>query len=1236
MNQVWAKLWVSFVCLSVGAVACGGGQGAASSDDDNESGGAASADNAEQPGSLENPDIPSKPPQPAQGGDACIISADCPAGTHCDLGECVQECNSQAACKNGRSCSLRARCIKSDETDVDPGPVTKHAGTVKAEASTLDLDERDTALEVALTSDSEELVSYRVEVRAPFLSLQSEERGELVGSARLKFSVDPSVASGPFASGAVIVHTSLGDVALNPSLRVGLTGRYQGTMRYTAGKTPLGDVGVAFDMVDKGGNVQVRVDPERSMTFPEAAGGAVTGRGVFTFSDGLALTLSQVVATDFGAERNHFKRPIGRRISFALKPTGAGKLEGSFEEKLYGITQQPISLTGTAYLEPTTQAEPEPFTLGAAVAMPTAQQNAFPDISVFNGWSEYDCFSDCESASDRLGCIAGAIEPTYYQHLADSLAGKRSGSAPLDDLAQDCVSEFSANSTTSYKSIGYRCASMPPLACSLSRVAGGSWTTAQTPTARAAFNRLTARMLAPGLFVAQDDIATGLKRSLLEGASAQAESFAAARGVLEAPATYAFSSGLLGYLRALPVEVAKGDPSSDDPTQTNYPAARALSRLVYVLQTLDGEESRADATDVTGKLSDKLERAQSRGLLGFFEAATLASVMNAWNNPPNIGGEFVGALTLSDRGFASLQQGATLFGVPEGQVPLVYDPARAQPTNFEQILEVRAKPALEQFQADQASFETANREFEQNASRLEDETESVRRTYEEQIMSVCGAAFDLDLVKTDADWAACGADGTGQLAELSLDINQAFLRLQASQSRIEGMKQKYAIDEKRLADTQQVKADQLQFIDAQGRTLQGLDVADGVINAAEKAISVAANSSVLNFGTPYGLAAVTAVLELQRTSITMARTQVQTAQQLRTVADESKVELISGLAELQKQLIDIAQLELEMEQDTLAITQADLRGRNTLNNAKHLAEERIRSLARISESPMTDPTFRILQTQQALQAVTSRAEAQRWLYRAGRALEYEINTSLGTALPQAVLGAYSSSQAERLARCLTGIFNDYSAEFGVAQEFTTTVSVREMLGFKSPRIDNVTGEMLSEGDLFRQWILRSENIDSQGNVTVTFSTNLQPGNELWSSNVCDDKIATVQAQLVGDFQGDNEAELQIGLEGSSILRRCDSDEIVNWAIDSSAQAVIQAGVNTFGEAKPSTSLFGQSVARATWKIVIPAGTAAPANADLDLKSLDDIVLKVTHHALPRRKQSLPVSIACLGTVGAGG
>lgn len=96
------------------------------------------------------------------------------------------------------------------------------------------------------------------------------------------------------------------------------------------------------------------------------------------------------------------------------------------------------------------------------------------------------------------------------------------------------------------------------------------------------------------------------------------------------------------------------------------------------------------------------------------------------------------------------------------------------------------------------------------------------------------------------------------------------------------------------------------------------------------------------------------------------------------------------------------------------------------------------------------PMFRLLKTLLALQAVNSRAAAQRWLYHAARALEYEINTPIGEPLARAVLGAYNSTEATRLSRCLTNILNEHAAEFGIPQEFTTTLSIREMLGITGP------------------------------------------------------------------------------------------------------------------------------------------------------------------------------------------
>jgi hypothetical protein len=82
-------------------------------------------------------------------------------------------------------------------------------------------------------------------------------------------------------------------------------------------------------------------------------------------------------------------------------------------------------------------------------------------------------------------------------------------------------------------------------------------------------------------------------------------------------------------------------------------------------------------------------------------------------------------------------------------------------------------------------------------------------------------------------------------------------------------------------------------------------------------------------------------------------------------------------------------------------------------------------------------------------------------------------------------------------------------------------------------------------------------------------------------------------------------------------------------------ATVQAGVNTFGEAQPNGALFGEAVARTTWKVIIAPGNIAPANADLDLNHIEDIVLRVSHRALSQQNQSVPISTACLGSIGAG-
>jgi hypothetical protein len=1127
-------------------------------------------------------------------------------------------------------------------TDADPAPPNALNGTVLAEPTSFELAESDANFEVKLSSTAKGSVDYRVEVRAPFLSLVGSERGSFTGNTTLNFTVSTRGLSGTVTPGTILIHTNLGNVLVSPSIRVGLSGRYQGVMRYSTGTTAFGDVGIAATLRDDRGDVVMAIDPQYSMTFPSVGGKAAAGQGSFTFSGGLNITVSQQIGADFGGERNHFKRPIARQVAFVLAPAKGGRLEGTFKETVYGILAQPIVLEGSTYLEPR-EATESVSVEAAPIATPTIGSRDFASMNVFPGWAySQNAFGHCSpsSGTNFTGASSGnlddvrSLEDTYYARLANLLSGPRS----VDDihsLAETCATDLARPNLDDFGARG-SCAYIPPLACALRDVAEYQWRTAQDfSAAQTTYNRLFARVLAPALFVAQDSVVEGMKQSFLKGTQAEADFFQKARKVLDAPLTFVLASGALQTLKDLPVAIAAGDPTSQDSTVTNYPAARALARALYVLNTIDAEQARLDASDVTKNQDAKLALAQQRGVLGLLEGVALASVVNQWGSPPNIGNEFVGSLTLADRGFQTLQQGGVTFGVPDGEVPIASGGQVTASTNFDLLIQL-AKPALDMQAGDETAFTADEREFEQNQDRLKTELENVQNRFDSEIHDICGDSFPIGEVKTDAEWfTRCGSDGLGQFAELGLEIQLAQGRLQEAHTRLLGMQQKVAIDTQRLADTQHVRAETIGFTDSAGKKKVALQIAEGFINIAEKTIEIASHANLLNGGAPLGEALAMGMLEAQRTAIQTSRQELDNAQQMRSLTDEKEIEKINSEAEIQKQLVDIGGATLDIQQEGLGVTLAELRQRDLLEKAKRAFEARTRSLTRISQSPLTDPMYRLLASNTSLKAVSSRAYAQMWLYHVGRALEYEMNRPLGDALGSAVLGAYNKAGMDRLMNCMHLIYNNFTIEFRQPSDYTTTFSVREMLGVTGPRRDEVTGAELSAGELFRRTILKSEHFDEQGDLTFGFSTNLQRGNPLWSTNVCNDKVTSVQVQLVGDFQGDNQAQVVLGLDGGALLRECDSERVINWSLSGDLRAAIDAGVNSFGDTNANTFLFGQSVARANWKITIPSGETVPQNADLHLDQLEDVVIRVRHRALQRKTKPTPIDTSCLGSVSAG-
>jgi len=372
--------------------------------------------------------------------------------------------------------------------------------------------------------------------------------------------------------------------------------------------------------------------------------------------------------------------------------------------------------------------------------------------------------------------------------------------------------------------------------------------------------------------------------------------------------------------------------------------------------------------------------------------------------------------------------------------------------------------------------------------------------------------------------------------------------------------------------------------------------------------------------------------------LTQQRDQLQTAQTMEMQQAQADMAYVTAMAAIQKEEIDLAQAGVDIQQQVITILQAQLQLRDKLDEAKQIWEDRQRQLAVIAQDPTHDPSYRLLRDSLSVQVLSARAAAQQQLYLATSALQYELNTSIANAVGPA-MNATNATNLGELQSCLLTIFNNARVAYGSPQDYITTVSVRKMLGISGTRTDAVTGQSLSEGEQFRQLLLANQNLDGQGGVGIKFSTDLQAGNGLWASDICDDRVATLQAQIVGNFQGDNEAQVDLSLAGGAVLRQCGSDTLTTWSLGSTsdgktdAVAVIQAGVNTFGEAPANTSLFGQAVARANWTLIIPGGQVAPANADLDITQIDDVVLRFDHQALPRQSSPVSVDLSCLGNVG---
>jgi len=1182
-------------------------------------------------------------PEPMSEHPECILSADCPSGLHCDLGECVQDCNTDVACSANLSCSSRGRCLAPTESDEDPAPPSKSTGTLDVSPTFLKLtrDNSGKTVQLYLSTDSPDPVRYRVQVDAPYLTVNSA-RGSFTKQGSIALKVDTSNIVARDIAGSITLYTTLGSSVVSLPLHAGLTGEYQATLRYNGGAVPLGDTQLDLQMMENNGDISVRVVPENSMLFPPNAHGndAAYGFGSHNSDGSIDLTIEHLLDANAAGSQNHFGRSIGRRLILHLTPSDTGAFEGTFSESIYGLFENPTSIGGTARFE-FHPGSPDPNFQTKNVIMPSVASNSSLPLSAATAFKQDSpCPNGSVSTTDLL--------QVSYNPLRASVLN---AATLYSDLSAHCRTMLGIGRTSNQigSADSAACGSLGSTACVMGLNAAGNGYSSQGADQGA----LAQALVAPAALVAQEELIEALRDSIVDGKGVNAEltHYDTALSAIAPVAQWLMQPGMLEFARNIPASAASTAPSipplsaaeaaadnvattvSPAPSElAPYPMARALARIVELLVDVNAERQRVVGASTNSDTTTPITQAQQNALITYLDAVALMGVLSNWAvAPPDASASVTGVITKLNHAFADLVQGAgDTLGSPAQHIPFVYRPAAVSSgiTNFEQQLTI-AGQAVTQLQTLETAYTSGLEQIDQTSYQTQLKLEDTSISLGQQITNLCGADFNLNPTGS-VNWTKCGAT-SGTVAELTLEIQQAEAAEQTALAKIQDQRQKIAVDTDLVAQKQNLRSDELTFLSSSGQQIVANTFTDGMLSAAQSALSVGSEGNLFNAFGPEVAAGVTFMIGEARAGLEADNASLEQAQNMKTQQTNADVEYADGLANIQREDIDMAEMVVEQRQSVIGRLESQLKLANSVAQAQQLYASLGQSKQLTQSNPYSDPAYRNVNNKLALALLDARATAQQELLAAGRALEYEINQQLPT-MPVAVQSARNKTTMGLLQSCLDKLFNNYNAEFGSPQQYSTTVSIRKLFGISGQRVDEVTGETLSEGEQFRAYVLKNQSLQTDGTLRIQFSTNLMSGNGLWSTDVCNDKITEVDAQLVGDFLGDNEATIQLSLSGGSVLRACDVNELRSWNLDSNAEAVIQTGVNTFGDVT-NTSLYGQAVARATWTLDIKGAKQEPSNADVDVTKLDDIILKIKHQALPLQSSgSWSLDDSCLANV----
>jgi len=314
-------------------------------------------------------------------------------------------------------------------------------------------------------------------------------------------------------------------------------------------------------------------------------------------------------------------------------------------------------------------------------------------------------------------------------------------------------------------------------------------------------------------------------------------------------------------------------------------------------------------------------------------------------------------------------------------------------------------------------------------------------------------------------------------------------------------------------------------------------------------------------------------------------------------------------------------LEIEAEEAELARQAAVAAMQGTFLEVAALVQARAQALGvMVEDSPdsvRTRPHFLQARLEAAARVLPARERTIRRVYLALRALEYELNQTL-PVLRDTLAAARSPEDVASLSACLASIAEDYRLAHGHGQPHVTELSLRADIFGITRDLPDVDGSPATPAEQFAALLKDPLHRQADGAIALPFALSAFE-NAQFSTWLCDDRIDRIEVKLVGDFLGDREAEVLLTRQGLAGVRRCDGADLPQWSAYvpysfDRTQLVIQAGVNEWGTAGPNAGYAAWPVHGEQWTLTIPPPAQSPANLDLDLANISDVVLRLHHRA----------------------